>query len=105
MIIHPHVPAEFRAAVTKHATNLGLSKIPHNLLFTLIKINSKVDNYTYPRGECGYGYVYVLGNKDQVWLLLNGKDSWFKTSPILECRAMPAGFTIETENSFYELVR
>lgn len=95
------------------AKTVGLDKIDFDETYQLVKVGAKNPSpYGYPshmvalpRGQFsiathqsetdGQMYVWLVG----FWI--NG-DS-FKTSPIVSCQKTNFGFSIETQNSTYEL--
>lgn len=92
--------------VKKNADKLGLSDIP-DIEYSLKKVGEKNPNPygIESSGIMSEGQVYLVGNKDYVWLYVTGMrfNGWFKTSPILKVEPTETGYKFETENSFYEL--
>ena len=103
MKIHPAVEDKKNAKLL--ARKVGLNKTKAKVQYSLHKIGAKnTSPYGYAdQMNCGTGFVSILAQDNHVWFLLDGINTWFKTSPVLSCQLIEGGFKIETANSFYEL--
>jgi hypothetical protein len=101
------VKEEDKANALEKAKLIGLDKIDSSKRYSLKKLGAKkTSRHGYPdAGNIICGHPLLVGVEDSVWLAFNEMGGWYKTSPIKSCTETETCFEIETQNSFYILVK
>ncbi len=104
MKVHRLVKDGIDENIKKRATEVGLNQLDFDKTYRLYKVGSK-HSFNIVDVKCvGAGEIRLTGSENHVSLFISSLREWFRTSPVLSCQYNKDKYTIETANSFYELV-
>jgi hypothetical protein len=104
MKVHRLIQDGLDDKIKNQAVEVGLDQLDFDKIYRLYKVGSK-HSFNIVEVKCvGQGEIRLTGSENHVSLFISSLREWFRTSPVLSCQYNKDKYTIETANSFYELV-